>query len=110
MLTLAACGGSGDEDAYTVGVTFPTTKELPLEEGDPVRVEGEEVGEVASIEDGRLRSQTVGLRIEDRDVVPLPLDSTFRIGPGVLEVDPGRSRSTAREGDIFPGANTYPVP
>jgi ABC-type transporter Mla subunit MlaD len=108
-LALGACGGS-DEDAWVVKATFFSGEDLPLGEGDPVRINGEEVGEVGAIEDGPRRTKLVELRIEDEESAPLSLDTSFRIRSGGVEVKPGTSLRKAAEGDIFPGVNSVPVP
>ena len=115
----AACGGE-EKDVYELYVPFLSRSgDLPIESGAPVRVDGEEVGEVAAIEEID-ESERIGppphgthmtmLRIEDEQAAPLPRDCAFGIESGGVEISRGHTSSKFRDGDIVDVKQTRVVP
>ena len=109
------------------GLPFVPTYQLTLESpsaanlvrGNEVRIGGARVGAVDSIKAKRLENDTsvalIGLKLE-RDVKPLPKDSTVIIRPKsalglkYVEITRGRSDQGFEDGDTIPLAASRPTP
>lgn len=100
-----AGGLSGLSDTYEIKAVVPTAGGLAS--NARVTMAGAEVGKTGGVE-VRGSHAIVTLHIKDKDVVPIPADSTISLrartalNENYVEITPGRSRQTLKSGSLIP--------